>query len=269
MQTLPIYLVDAFTGRPFAGNPAAVCLMDGAEHLDDAWMQQVATEMNCSDTAFLRRRGDAFDLRWFTPAAEVQLCGHATLAAAHVLWETGRAHPGHALEFHSKSGVLGARAEGGYVWLDFPADPPRPVHGPEGLAEALGAEAVNVGEGRFDLLVELATAQAVRGLEPDLAAIKRMPYRGVIVTAAGDREDGGDVDFVSRFFAPALGIPEDPVTGSAHCTLAPFWHDRTGRHDMVGHQVSKRGGVVRVRSGQRVALGGQAVTVLKGELTAR
>ncbi|MBI5136575.1 MAG: PhzF family phenazine biosynthesis protein [Nitrospirae bacterium] len=267
-MTLPIYQVDAFTSRPFAGNPAAVCPIDGVGPVDAHWMQQVAAEMNLSETAFVQRQGEGFALRWFTPTVEVDLCGHATLATAHVLWETGRARPGHDIVFHTRSGELGARMEGGWIWLDFPADPPQPVRAPDGLAAALGVEPLHVGRGRFDLLVELPTAQTVRELAPDLLALGRLPVRGVIVTAAGDRDEGGEIDFVSRFFAPALGIPEDPVTGSAHCTLAPFWHERTGLHEMVGHQVSKRGGTVRVRSGRRVALGGQAVTVLTGELLA-
>jgi predicted PhzF superfamily epimerase YddE/YHI9 len=241
-------VVDSFTDRPFAGNPAAVALVD--RFPADSEMQLIAREMNLSETAFVASRSDgAYDLRWFTPAVEVDLCGHATLATAHVLGGTGR--------FMTKSGLLSCTTgEDGWIEMDFPSDPPTPTDVPG----TLGIEGVRwCGRGRSDLLVELADAAIVRTLEPDLAAIAELGVRCVVVTAGGDRPG---IDCVSRVFAPAVGIPEDPVTGSAHCTLAPFWADRLGRKDLVGEQASARGGIVRMRlAGERVILGGRAVTV--------
>jgi predicted PhzF superfamily epimerase YddE/YHI9 len=263
----PLYQVDAFTAEPFAGNPAAVCLLE--EDADPGWMQRVAAEMNLSETAFLRPGAEAgrYGLRWFTPAVEVELCGHATLASAHVLFSEGLAEAGRELRFDTASGPLAARRDGdGAVWLDFPATPATPVDPPAGLVEALGGGAARwVGRGRFDYLVELADEQAVRDLAPDVRRLEGLGSRGVIVTAAGDGSGGHD--FVSRYFAPAAGIDEDPVTGSAHCTLGPFWAERLGRTELTGFQASARGGLVRVRPrGDRVLLGGQAVTVLRGQL---
>jgi len=268
----PIYQVDAFSDRPFAGNPAAVCPLDGASNWPDtAWMQAVSAEMNLSETAFLLPQGERWGLRWFTPTVEVDLCGHATLASAHLLWASGRAPKGR-IDFDSRSGPLAATqgVEQGdedevedWIWLDFPADPPRPVVPPEDLQAALGVAPQQVLRGVSDLLVALPSEQAVRELTPDLARIARWPYRGLIVTATG----AGAFDFVSRFFGPGAGIDEDPVTGSAHCTLAPYWYERTGRANLTGFQASARGGVVRVKNGPRVALGGQAVTVMTGCLT--
>lgn len=257
----PLYQVDAFTEVPFAGNPAAVCVLDAPA--DAGWMQRVAREMNLSETAFVSPRADGFDLRWFTPTTEVDLCGHATLATAHVLFETGRAE-GDAIAFHSASGVLGARREADALVLDFPADPPAPEPVPEGLAEALGCEVVRTAHGRFDWLAELPSAADVRRLRPDFRALGRVPVRGVIVTAAADDDRS---DFVSRFFGPQVGVDEDPVTGSAHCTLGPFWAARLGRDRLVGYQASERGGVVGVHlAGDRARLHGHAVTVLEGHL---
>lgn len=259
---LPLYVIDAFTSAPFAGNPAAVCLLDAPR--DDAWMQHVASEMNLSETAFVRPEADGWRLRWFTPAVEVALCGHATLATAHALWQTGRASPDDTLRFHTRSGLLTARRAGGWVELDFPALPSRPCAAPAGLAEALGAELVWVGCYGMDYLCEVASEEALRGLRPDMARLAAVQTRGVTVTA---RPAGGGYDFVSRFFAPAAGVAEDPVTGSAHCALAPFWAARLGKGEMVGYQASRRGGEVRVRvAGDRVLLGGRAVTVVRGEL---
>ncbi len=241
-------VVDSFTDRPFAGNPAAVAVVD--RFPDDSEMQLIAREMNLSETAFVASRADgSYDLRWFTPAVEVDLCGHATLATAHVLGGTGR--------FVTKSGLLTCTTgEDGWIEMDFPADPPTVADVPG----TLGMAGVRwCGRGRSDLLVELADAGAVRAVEPDLAAIAALGVRCVVVTAGGDRPG---IDCVSRVFAPAVGIPEDPVTGSAHCTLAPFWADRLGRNDLVGEQASARGGIVRMRvAGERVILGGRAVTV--------
>lgn len=254
--------VDAFTDRPFAGNPAAVCLLPSAAN--DVWMQQVAREMNLAETAFLVRRPDGFDLRWFTPTVEVDLCGHATLASAHVLWEEGHLRSDQTARFHTRSGVLSASREGTLIWLDFPATPPQPVAGLPELEHALGTTIKFLGRTTFDYLVELESETAVRSLEPDLSALARLGTRGVIVTALSNN---GSHDFVSRFFAPGAGIAEDPVTGSAHCGLGPFWAARLGRTELVGFQASARGGTVRVRlEGDRAHLGGHAVTVLRGEL---
>jgi PhzF family phenazine biosynthesis protein len=258
----PFTQVDAFTERPFAGNPAAVCVLPTSR--DATWMQLVASEMNLAETAFLVRRDDGFDLRWFTPAVEVDLCGHATLASAHVLWEEHHLPPGETARFHTRSGLLTAARRDGLIWLDFPATPAEASPAPDGLAATLGARPGFVGRTRFDLLVELESEAVVRGLAPDLGRLARLPVRGVIVTA---RASSAGQDFVSRFFAPASGIPEDPVTGSAHCALAPFWADRLGRNDLQGYQASARGGMVRTRlAGDRVQLGGKAVTVMTGVL---
>jgi PhzF family phenazine biosynthesis protein len=255
--------VDAFTDRPFAGNPAAVCLLPFSRN--PIWMQQVAREMNLAETAFLLRRGDdSFDLRWFTPAVEVDLCGHATLASAHVLWEEGHLDGREKARFHTRSGVLAASRQGDLIWLDFPCTPDQPQPKSLELERALGARIGYLGRTQFDYLVEVESETEVRALDPDLGTLARLPVRGVIVTA---RSDSTSWDFVSRFFAPGAGVPEDPVTGSAHCGLAPFWATRLGKQELVGYQASARGGVVRVRlDGDRVHLGGQAVTVLRGEL---
>jgi PhzF family phenazine biosynthesis protein len=259
-----IVQVDAFTATPFAGNPAAVCIL--AAPAEPAWMQSVAHEMNLAETAFLVPRGGAeYDLRWFTPAAEVPLCGHATLASAHALWEGGDLPPGSTARFHTKSGVLTARQADAWIEMDFPAEPPSPEPAPPGLLDALGIAARWTGRrARLDYwLVEVADEDAVRRVAPDSRAVARAA-RAVIVTA---RASSGNADFVSRFFAPALAVDEDPVTGSAHCVLAPFWAERFGRSELTGYQASPRGGVVRVRvAGDRVILAGQAVTVMRGEL---
>ncbi len=259
---VPLYQVDAFTSQPFAGNPAGVVLLPQAAQ--EAWMQAVAAEMNLSETAFVVAAADGFGLRWFTPAVEVDLCGHATLATAHTLWEAGRLPTDREARFHTRSGVLTCRRAGDWIDMDFPADPARAVEPPEGLLPALGVrEALFVGQDSFDYLVELVTEEEVRALRPDMKGLAALGGRGIIVTAAG----AGDHHFASRFFAPAAGVPEDPVTGSAHCCLAPYWGAKLGRTEMVGYQASARGGVVKVRTaGPRVVLSGQAVTVLRGEL---
>jgi PhzF family phenazine biosynthesis protein len=264
MPRQPFTQVDAFTDRPFSGNPAAVCLLPAAQ--DAEWMQQVAAEMNLAATAFLLRRPDGFGLRWFTPTCEVDLCGQATLASAHGLWEDGQVAPGAPSRFHTRSGVLTAERRDGTIWLDFPATPAASVPAPPELAEVLGVPPRYVGKTLYDYLVELESEASVRSLDPDLGRLARLPVRGVIVTAPSTDPAR---HFVSRFFAPAAGIPEDPVTGSAHCALAPFWAERLGKTELVGYQASRRGGTVRVRlAGDRVHLGGQAVTVLRGELLA-
>jgi PhzF family phenazine biosynthesis protein len=258
----PIVQVDAFTDRPFAGNPAGVCVLDGPA--DPGWMQHVAREMNLAETAFLYKDADEYHLRWFTPAIEVDLCGHATLASAHVLWSEGYLAPGEQARFQTLSGLLTAGQRGDWIELDFPAEPASPVAAPERLLGALGVEPVNVGRNRMDIIVEVASEAIVRGAQPDMGILGTVPTRGVIVTS---RSAAPDYDFVSRFFAPAAGIPEDPVTGSAHCCLAPYWAERLGKDELVGYQASARGGIVRVRlAGDRVKLLGQAVTVIRGEL---
>jgi PhzF family phenazine biosynthesis protein len=259
---LRITQVDAFTDTPFAGNPAAVCLLPAPR--DEGWMQSLAREMNLSETAFLVRAADGYDLRWFTPSVEVALCGHATLASAHVLWEDGHLPPAQQARFHTKSGLLTGDRAGEWIELDFPAKREEPASAPAGLAEALGVTPKYVGKNQFDYLVEIDGEVAVRRLTPNHAALAALPVRGVIVTS---RADSPGYDFVSRFFAPGSGVPEDPVTGSAHCALGPYWQSRLGKSDLVAYQASPRGGVVRVRvAGDRVKLGGKAVTVLKGEL---
>jgi len=259
---LRITQVDAFTDTPFAGNPAAVCLLPAPR--DEGWMQSVAREMNLSETAFLVRAADGYDLRWFTPSVEVALCGHATLASAHVLWEDGHLSPAQQARFHTKSGLLTGDRAGDWIELDFPVKREESASAPAGLAEALGVTPKYVGKNQFDYLVEIDGEVAVRRLTPNHAALAALPVRGVIVTS---RADSPGYDFVSRFFAPGSGVPEDPVTGSAHCALGPYWQSRLGKSDLVAYQASPRGGVVRVRlAGDRVKLGGKAVTVLKGEL---
>ena len=259
--------VDAFTSEPFSGNPAAVCLLDRPR--EAGWMQKVAAEMNLSETAFLIAAGGGnFCLRWFAPKAEVELCGHATLASAHVLWEEGILGPEETARFETRSGPLSARRKGDLIEMDFPAEPERTVEcSPLMLEAALGEPFIYVGDNRFDLLVELESEDAVRTLQPNFDHLKKLPVRGVMVTS---RSDSPEYDFVSRFFAPALGIDEDPVTGSAHCCLGPYWARKLGKTDLVGYQASERGGVVRVRMEEdRTRIAGEAVTVLKGELLER
>lgn len=260
---IPVFGVDAFAGGAFEGNPAAVCLPPpGAS---PGWMQAVAGEFNLSETAFVVPADDGgWGLRWFTPTREVDLCGHATLASAHVLWETGRLDRGRPARFLTRSGWLECgRAADGAVRMDFPARPAEPCDVPGGLAAALGSDIRWCGRSVDDLLVELPHASVVRGLAPDVGALAGFPVRGVIVTAMADAPGH---DFVSRFFAPAVGVPEDPVTGSAHCTLGPFWAARLGRACLRGWQASRRGGLVGVEClGDRVVLEGRAVTTWRGE----
>jgi len=259
---VPLFQVDAFTGEAFKGNPAAVCLLE--TEADAAWMQNVAAEMNLSETAFLCPEGDAWRLRWFTPSVEVDLCGHATLASAHVLWETGAAASDETIEFDTRSGVLSAVHRDGWIELDFPATPEEEAASNIDLHRALGATPSYVGKSKFDFLVELASEQVVREVEPDFVILERAAARGVIITA---HAAGDEYDFVSRFFAPQTGVAEDPVTGSSHCCLAPYWARRLGRNELIGYQASARGGTVRVRvEGDRVILCGQAVTVFDADL---
>ncbi len=261
---LTLIQVDAFTDKPFGGNPAAVCILPAAR--EERWMQQVAAEMNLSETAFLVRREEGFNLRWFTPKVEVDLCGHATLAAAHVLWETGHLSPHEPARFYTRSGWLTAVRQGEWIQLDFPATAAAPAEAPAGLAEALGLSPLFVGRSKFDFLIEVENEQQVRQLRPQFHQLQKIPVRGIMVTS---RAQSSDCDFVSRFFAPGSGIDEDPVTGSAHCCLGPFWSTRLNKQDLIARQVSIRGGLLKVSvRGERVLLSGQAITVLRGELLA-
>jgi predicted PhzF superfamily epimerase YddE/YHI9 len=259
---VPIFQIDAFAVGPFTGNPAAVCLLE--KEADADWMQSVAAEMNLSETAFVAPRTDGFELRWFTPVAEVDLCGHATLASAHLLWETERLAEVDTARFHTRSGLLTAVRVDDWIELDFPATPAESIEPPPGLSDLLGSVPKFVGRSRFDLLLELTDAEELRDLNPDFVGLSSLPIRGLIVTT---KSDVPEFDFLSRFFAPAAGINEDPVTGSAHCALAPFWAERLGKTEMTAYQCSPRGGVVKVKlAGDRVLLRGKAVTVLRGEL---
>jgi len=261
-MTIPMFHVDAFTDRPFAGNPAAVCILSSTRNA--SWMQAVAADMNLSETAFLLREGTAFRLRWFTPQVEVDLCGHATLASAHVLWREIGMPADEPLTFVTRSGVLTATRRESLIELDFPREPASNAVAPPELLDALGVAPTYVGQNRFDYLIEVATEEVVKSLEPDFAALRKLNVRGVIVTS---RSASPDVDFVSRFFAPGAGVDEDPVTGSAHCCLGPYWHEKLHKDAFVAHQVSARGGIVHVRVlRKRVMLGGHAVTVVRGEL---
>ena len=261
-MAIPIFTVDAFADAPFTGNPAAVCLLE--QPADAEWMQHIAREMNLSETAFVSPRIDGFNMRWFTPAVEVRLCGHATLASAHVLWETETLAPRAAARFETLSGLLVCERKAGTIEMDFPAKPVTKAQAPEGLLESLGVSPLTVARNDMDYLVEVGSEDVVRGLSPDFARLERVEARGVIVTSRADR---AQADFVSRFFAPRAGVAEDPVTGSAHCALGPYWQAKLGKDTLVGRQLSARGGTVQVRvEGDRVKLGGTAVTVVKGVL---
>lgn len=258
-----IVTVDAFTNVPFAGNPAAVCVLDEAR--PDDWMRNVAREMNLSETAFVVPTNGDFNLRWLTPAVEVDLCGHATIASAHVLWEDGHLPEGNQARFHTRSGLLTADRCGDWIELDFPVKIAVADEPPRELLPALGIDRpIAVTKNAFDYLVEVESEEQLRALNPDHPTLRRIPVRGVIVTA---RSSTPPFDFVSRFFAPASGIDEDPVTGSSHAALGPYWGDRLGRTEMTGYQASARGGVVRVRlNGGRIKIGGQAVTMMQATL---
>jgi len=261
-MNLDIYHVDAFTDRPFSGNPAAVCIMTGPA--DEGWMQGLAAEMNLSETAFLYREDEGFRLRWFTPATEVRLCGHATLASAHVLWEAGYMAPGETAVFHTLSGKLTARKDGGLLSIDLPADPPAETEAPKALVDAFGVELLYVGKGDFGYMVEVGSEDAVRDLRPDFALLRTIPVTGMMVTSAASSPG---YDYVARAFAPGSGIDEDPVTGAAHCCMGVYWTKKLGRPGLRAYQASKRGGIVSVRiEGERAILTGAAVTVLKGQL---
>ncbi len=257
-----IFHVDAFTDTPFAGNPAGVCIL--SEPCDELWMQKVAQEMNLPETAFLHKQKDGFNLRWFTPAVEVDLCGHATLASAHVLWYEGYLEPDQQARFYTRSGLLTAERRGAWIELDFPAEPEEQTTPPPDLAKALGVTPKYVGKNRFDYLVEVDSEEIVRNLKPNFTLLGEIPARGVIVTSVASTQG---YDFVSRFFAPGVGVNEDHVTGSAHCCLGPFWKNRVNKSEFVAYQASARGGMVLICvSGKRVYLSGKAVIVSRGEL---
>jgi PhzF family phenazine biosynthesis protein len=259
-----IVTVDAFTDVAFTGNPAAVCVLQNPR--PEEWMRNVAREMNLSETAFLLPREDGYDLRWLTPAVEVDLCGHATVASAHVLWQDGHLLAGEQARFHTRSGLLLADRRGEWIELDFPVKIATVSEPPAELLPALGVQALAVAKNAFDYLVEVESEEVLRGMAPDHSTLRKIPVRGVIVTA---RSSTPGFDFISRFFAPGSGIDEDPVTGSSHTALGPYWGGKLGKADMIGYQASARGGVVRVRlNGDRIILGGQAVTVMQALLLA-
>ena len=261
-MSLPICVVDAFAEKPFTGNPAAVVFLDGPR--DDAWRQAVAAEFNLSETAFVEARGDAFALRWFTPAVEVDLCGHATLAAAHALWEAGQAPLDRAIRFETKSGTLTARRDGERIALDFPALPVKAAGPPDGLLAALDGAPTAFTENAGNYLLAMDSEEAVRRAAPDLAKWSALTKKGLLLTA---RAEGKTYDVVSRCFFPGDGIPEDPVTGSAHCAIGPYWAERLGKTELTAYQASRRGGILIVRvKGGRVELGGRAFTAWRGSL---
>lgn len=259
---MKIFQVDAFTDKPFTGNPAGVCILREAE--DEEWMLNVAGEMNVSETAFLHPQEDGFNLRWFTPQVEVDLCGHATLASAHVLWEKNYLKKDQKAIFYTKSGVLTAQKSGKWIEMDFPAQPPEPVNPPINLIQALGVDPSYTGKTRFDYFIEVDSEDIVYNMQPNFSLLAEVDTRGFIITA---KSSNLNYDFISRFYAPGAGINEDPVTGSAHCSLGPYWSEKLGKKDLTGYQASSRGGVVRVKVNRdRIILGGRAVTVLESEL---
>ncbi|NHN34233.1 PhzF family phenazine biosynthesis protein [Paenibacillus agricola] len=262
---ISIYTVDTFTSTAFSGNPAAVCILEAFPE-DDHWLQQIAAEMNLSETAFLCAMDNgSYRLRWFTPVAEVDLCGHATLASAQVLWESGAAYGVDLLRFHTKSGVLTAKRLDNGIELNFPAEPPVPCDAPPQLAQALGnSQPVAVCRNRLDYIVELASEKEVRELKPDFRALAELPSRGLLVTGPSEHPD---YDFVARCFFSPVGVDEDPVTGSAYCALAPYWKDKLGKSTLSAIQLSARGGAVKLQAANnRVLIQGQAVIVIKGLL---
>lgn len=256
-----IFQVDSFAGQMFRGNPAAVCMF--VENMPDQWMQNMAAEMNLSETAFLTKVDDGFKLRWFTPATEVELCGHATLAAAHVLWETGELDEAAAAKFYTKSGVLKAVTNGGWIELDFPLEEEQEAEPPQELIDGLKVPFLYVGMNRMDYLVEVESEEVLRQIRPEREILSRLSNRGVIVTCPSE---DASYDFISRFFAPALGIDEDPVTGSAHCCLGPYWKRKLGKDQFTAYQASARGGMLKLRVADRVYISGRAKTVFSGEI---
>ena len=257
---MKIYQVDAFTEEPFKGNPAAVCLLDS--YPAEKWMQDVASEMNLAETAFLVPLNDGYSLRWFTPNSEVDLCGHATLASAHILWEKGYLKQNEGASFYTKSGLLTAKINEGWIELNFPTTLEEIINAPAELIEALDINPIYCGKNIFDYLIEVESEEIVRNIKPDFTKLLEVPMRGVIVTAKSV-----EYDFISRFFAPEVGIFEDPVTGSAHCCLGPYWKKKLGKDKLIAYQASERGGVLKIQvQGERVLISGKAVTVMQGNL---
>ncbi len=263
-MTNPLHLVDAFAEEPFQGNPAAVCILSQeAVARGDSWLQRVAAEMNQAETAFLIANSGSWGLRWFTPLKEVDLCGHATLASAHVLWETKREKETDPIAFTTRSGKLICTKTRSGIAMDFPSEPPVECAAPPELAAGLGVAPLFIGKNRMDYLALLDSEATLRRLQPDMALLAKVPTRGIIVTA----KSSGRFDFVSRAFFPLYGVPEDHVCGSAHCCLGPFWRERLDKDDLLAYQASQRGGIVGVRcAGERVVLSGRAVTTMHGEL---
>ena len=258
-----IIQVDAFTNKPFAGNPAAVCVLPSPK--DDEWMQNVAQEMNLSETAFLVKQEDGYNLRWFTPATEVPLCGHATLASSHVLWSENHLSHSESARFHTKSGLLIAKKQEDWIELDFPANSSEAISTPPEMSEALGVPVKTVMKNSLGYLVEVESEELVRKIEPNFTILAKLFPEVIVTSLAGN---SSEYDFVSRFFCPGLGINEDPVTGAAHCCLAPYWRNKLNKDEFLAYQGSNRGGVVKVKypGFDRVFLSGQAVTVLRGEI---
>ncbi len=262
-MTLKLFHVDAFSSKPFGGNQAAVCML--TEPRSYIWMQRLAEEMNLSETAFLLQEEKGYNLRWFTPTVEIELCGHATLASAHILWEQGYLSQNEEAHFSTMSGWLHARQADSWIEMDFPSEEAVECPPPKELTKALDVAVTFVGQNRFDYFVEVDSETSLRALIPDFQLLKQLPVRGVTITAPSASPE---FDFVSRFFAPCVGINEDPVTGSAHCSLGPYWAKRLGKNNLVGYQASRRGGIVRVKvENGLVRLAGQAITVLSGELS--
>ncbi|HKM42600.1 MAG TPA: PhzF family phenazine biosynthesis protein [Limnochordia bacterium] len=254
-----VFQVDSFTNELFKGNPAGVCML--VEDGSDWWMQNMAREMNLSETAFLKEVEDGYELRWFTPTTEVDLCGHATLAAAHTLWESGELAPDQEATFFTRSGVLRAVKMGDWIQLDFPLEEDEEVDPPQELVDGLGVPFLYVGKNRMDYLVEVESETVLRSLKPNMETLTKLANRGVMVTC---QPESDEFDFVSRFFAPALGIDEDPVTGSAHCCLGPYWRRKLGKDEFTAYQASKRGGILQIKVDDRVYIRGQARTVFSG-----
>lgn len=259
-----IYTVDAFTDKPFAGNPAAVCLLE--ENKDDKWLLNVAAEMNLSETAFVKKTDNGFILRWFTPKSEVELCGHATLASAHILWQTGILNQSEEAIFHTVfKGMLSAKKDGEEITLNFPINLQNPSEQKDEVEKALGINSIYLGITDHHYFVELNSEEEVKNAKPNFDLLRKLPKYGTIITS---RSNNTSYDFISRFFAPLKGVNEDPVTGSAHCVLAPYWSGKLGKEVLVAYQASERGGYMKVKvEGDRVLLTGKAVTILEGRLT--
>ncbi len=261
-MSIKYFQVDAFTNEAFSGNSACVCLL--SEPKDDKWMQNVAFEMNLSETAFLYKQKDGFSLRWFTPEVEVDLCGHATLASAHTLWESGLLNGDQSAVFNTRSGLLTAERKGDLIKIDFPSISQKPAEAPEALIHGLGVIPKYVGKFGNRYLIEVETEEQVRELNPNFSALRLLPERGVTVTSSST---SSEYDFVSRYFAPWVGVDEDPVTGSVHCCLGQYWCQVLGKKELIAYQASKRGGTIHIRvEGRRVYLSGHAVTVASGVL---